>query len=494
MTGPATVVWPGFPRAPAPLAAIRRAQATGGARVVDDAGRPIAWGIGTLLREATRGLLQRALDVPLRLLAAATCGRRAPVVRTLAANGAPGPVVLVLPVLPDLSHTFLYREVAAILRQRPDWRLVVLAPNHAAPLHAEARELLDKATWLPRDGVLAHAARVLRWLLRRPARELFALYRCAGGGAGDLLGKHPLRDPRHPGNAFVLADLIAAWRPRHVHVYGSTWPANVALGAAHVLGVPLSISSYVDFEFPYAMKMLATKLVRARFFRVVTAFCRTRLQAMPGLPAVPDERVPVVHLGLDVANWQQRAAPSGAGVLVTAARFVPKKGLLAVPAALAALRAAGARCRWHLIGDGPELPALQREIATHGVQDLVELFGPRDSGFVRAQLLAADAAVLPCVLAPDGERDGIPIFLVEAMALGVPVVTTPVSGIPELVRDHDTGYFAAPDDSKSLAAVLARVLANRDAAQAVGDRGRAAVHATLDGDTKARELIAWIER
>jgi glycosyltransferase involved in cell wall biosynthesis len=113
---------------------------------------------------------------------------------------------------------------------------------------------------------------------------------------------------------------------------------------------------------------------------------------------------------------------------------------------------------------------------------------------VRRELLAADAAVLPCVLTPDGERDGIPIFLCEAMALGVPAVTTPVAGIPELVRDGDTGFLARPGDVASLVDALARALGPRAAARAVAARGRAVVHAQLDVDRLSRQLVAEIER
>ena len=490
-----TVVWVGWPTAPAPLAAILRARRSDpSTAIVDDAGRPVAWGPFVLWREAVRGLWQRGLDVVIAMVAGMFAGRRSPPPGSAPGNPG-GPVVLVLPVLPDLSHTFVYREVLALLRQRPQWRLVVLGQNAQAPLHAEAKALLEHSTFLPRDGVTARAGRLLRWLRRSAGRELFALHRAQPGGTvWDLLGKQPLRDARHPGNAFVLADLLAPLRPRHIHVYSSTWPANVAMGAAHMLAVPFSISSYVDFEFSYSHKLLAEKVARARFFRVVTAFCAARLRELPGLPALPPERVPIVYLGLDLDNWQERAVPSGRGMLVSAARLVSKKGLHDVPAALAALRAKGVPCRWRVIGDGPERAALQAACARHGVADLVDFLGPRDNATVRQELLAADIALLPCVIAADGDRDGIPIFLCEAMALSVPVVTTPVSGIPELVRDGDTGFLAAPGDSSALAVVLAKVLRDPPLARAVGERGRAAVHATLDVDDKARQLIGCIER
>ncbi|MGB3969754.1 MAG: glycosyltransferase, partial [Planctomycetota bacterium] len=132
--------------------------------------------------------------------------------------------------------------------------------------------------------------------------------------------------------------------------------------------------------------------------------------------------------------------------------------------------------------------------AEHGVTGQADFLGPLDNAAVKRELLAASLAVLPCEIAADGERDGIPIFLCEAMALGVPIVTTAVSGIPELVRDGDTGFLAAPGDPAALAAALGRALADPDAARAVGERGRAEVHASLDVDAKASQLIAEIER
>lgn len=492
------VVWAGWPHAPAPSATIRAARRTGPVRVVDDGGRDVPYGWRVRTRELLRVLWQRSTTTVLAALVRLTTSRQAPAVAAPAAAGggdASGPVVLVLPVLPDLSHTFVYREVLALLRQRRDWRVVVLRRNELAPVHPEARELLAHATFLPRDGVTRNALRVLRWLSHRRGRELFGLYRAEPAGSPhDLLDKYALRDPLHPGNAFVLADLLATLRPRHVHVYASTWSANVAMGAAHLLAVPWSISSYVDFEFPYSFQMLRAKLDRARFFRVVTDYCRRQLLALPGIGPAFAPRVPVVYLGLDLAAWQQRAPLPGHGVLVSAARLVPKKGLHLVPPALALLRARGQRCRWRVIGDGPELVALQQACAEHGVTDLVDWLGPRDNTVVKQELLAADLAVLPCVVAADGERDGIPIFLVEAMALGVPAVTTPVSGIPELVRDGDTGFLAAPGDSSALADALQRALGDPAAARAIGERGRKAVHTTLDVDAMAKQLVACIER
>jgi glycosyltransferase involved in cell wall biosynthesis len=215
---------------------------------------------------------------------------------------------------------------------------------------------------------------------------------------------------------------------------------------------------------------------------------------MPDLPPLPAERLPVVDFGLDLENWQERAVPARRGILVSAARLVEKKGLRFVPPALVALRARGVACHWRVVGDGPELPSLQAACAELGVADLTEFLGASDNARVRAELLAADVALLPCVYTAGGDRDGIPVFLVEAMALGVPVVTTPVAGIPELVRDGDTGFMATPGDSGSLADVLATVLADPGRAAAIAARGRDAARRKFDATLTAGQLIACIER
>ncbi|MCB9876754.1 MAG: glycosyltransferase family 4 protein [Planctomycetes bacterium] len=488
-----TIVWQGWPHAPAPLGAILAARRLGPTRVVDEAGRERPFGAVTWLREAARALWQRVLAIDLKFTMAMFARRPAPTSAERLHSG-DGPVVLVLPVLPDLSHTFVYREVLAMLAARPDWHVVVLQRNDLAPRHPEAEQLLARAEFLPRRGVTASW-----WLWTRSmwtdarARRLAGLYRAQPDLASRaLFDKLALRDPRHPGNAFALAAMLRRRRPRHLHVYASTWPANVAMGAAQLLDVPFSISSYVDFEFPYSHRMLAEKVARATFFRVVTRYCRERLRAL--LPETPAARVPVVYLGIDLDDWQQRATPSGDGEIVSAARLVPKKGLHLLPEALAALRRRGVSFRWRVLGDGPERARLEQLCERHGVADLVEFRGAVASDAVRAALLSADLAVLPCVIAHDGERDGIPIFFVEAMALGVPVVTTPISGIPELVRDGDTGFLCAPDDPTALADRLGEALGDPRRARDVGERGRDEVRRKLDVHVAAHELIAAIER
>ena len=267
--------WRGRPWAVAPVVAALRQRLRGRGSVwVDHNGRTAPCDAGFLAFEGGRYLWFRILDTAVRGMAALMTahpprppGRSAP---------PDGPVVLVVAVLPDLSHTFIYREMLALLDRQPDARVLCLEHGGDAPIHPEAAALALRTLTVPRHGITRRYLSVLGWMLRAPVRtgRLFGLY---GSRRGKIFGKGPLRQPRHPGNGFALADLLRRQRPSHIHVYGSTYPANVVMEAACLLDVPFSISSYVDFDFDYDFKMLADKVRLARFFRVCTAFCATRL-------------------------------------------------------------------------------------------------------------------------------------------------------------------------------------------------------------------------
>ncbi|MCA8942947.1 MAG: glycosyltransferase, partial [Planctomycetes bacterium] len=415
-----------------------------------------------------------------------------PPARSSARDGG-GRLQVVLPVAPDLSHTFIYREAVRMVRTDGNADLVVLERGLPdAPRHAESDAVAALGATVPRPGIVRRYVQVMRWLLLHPRRasRLLRMYRDDAGGIAGLFGKLPCREPRHPGNAFALASWLATRPPGPIHVYGSTYSANVVMGAAVLLDRPYSITSYVDFEFEYDHRMLRAKYDTSRFFRVCTAFCGERVRAL--VPGSVAERIPVILFGLDLDDWNDRAEPAGRGVLFSASRLVPKKGLHLLPPAIAALRDRGIDCEWRLAGDGPERVRLETLVAEHGIGDRVTFLGPITTADVHAELRRADLAVMPCIVAPDGERDGIPIFFTEAMALGVPVLTTPISGIPEIIEDGVSGFLVQPGDAVALAERLAEVLCDGDARAAVGARGREVVHETLDLDDAVRELLALV--
>jgi glycosyltransferase involved in cell wall biosynthesis len=214
-----------------------------------------------------------------------------------------------------------------------------------------------------------------------------------------------------------------------------------------------------------------------------------------GYPEDVVSAAPVVRAAMHPELVQSApAAPRAPGHhrLVTVARLVEKKGIDLAIKAVAELVGRGMPVQYRIVGDGPQAEALRELARELGVSDSVEFLGSRTHRDALAVLEDADIAVLPCIRSADGDEDGIPIFLMEAAGRGVPVVTTRLSGIPELF-DAQAAYLCVPtraDVAEALATALTDPLA--------GHRAAAAARRLADEfnpDLQARRLLGhWNHR
>lgn len=181
-------------------------------------------------------------------------------------------------------------------------------------------------------------------------------------------------------------------------------------------------------------------------------------------------------------------------IVLGVGRFVEKKGFRYLIDACAMLKQRGLRFRCVLLGEkGDQLDAIRKQIATVGLEDQVELRGPVTHGQLRETYAQASVFVLPCLVAADGDRDGIPNVLAEAMAMGLPVVTTAISGIPELVDADKDGLVVPERNAAALAAALERILTDATLRAALGAAARAKVCRMFDSRETTRELKALFD-
>jgi glycosyltransferase involved in cell wall biosynthesis len=171
-------------------------------------------------------------------------------------------------------------------------------------------------------------------------------------------------------------------------------------------------------------------------------------------------------------------------------RLVEKKGFDTLVEACAVLRRAGIPFEATIAGpDGPHGEAVRKRIARHGLGDAIHVAGPMSQEQLFDEYARADAFCLPCRIVGT-DRDGIPNVLVEAMACGTPVISTNISGIPELVSDAVNGLLVPPDDPVALADALRRLHDDRELARRLGASARATVLTRFDGDRFAERLAA----
>jgi colanic acid/amylovoran biosynthesis glycosyltransferase len=236
--------------------------------------------------------------------------------------------------------------------------------------------------------------------------------------------------------------------------------------------------------------LLAQKMSRAKFTATISVFNKNYLaERVQGANAAD---VRIVHCGVSPALFPMVTALRDSARILAIGRLDHIKGFCHLIDACAILRDKGVAFACDIVGSGPLETSLSAQIRAHGLDEHVYLLGARKQEEIRQFLHRAAIFALPSVVTPAGDRDGIPVALMEAMASGLPVVSTRVSGIPELVQDGVTGLLAAPADAASLAACIERLLADRPLAAALAARARHHVEQEFDVQKESKKLFAAI--
>lgn len=247
----------------------------------------------------------------------------------------------------------------------------------------------------------------------------------------------------------------------HVHAHFATWAAATAARLADELRLPFSFTAHAHdiYHRDVDRAALADLLARAAFAVTVSDANRAFLEEVLHGHGRRG-RVVRLHNGVDLPRLARTGRSPVPGRVVSVGRLVPKKGLRHLVEACRLLAATGRACECVVVGEGEEREALELQIAGAGLQGRVVLAGALPHEETLRLLASAEVCTLPCVVAPDGDRDGLPTVLLEALALGVPVVSTPVSGVPEIVVDGESGLLVPPADPAALAGALDRLLAS----------------------------------
>ena len=272
----------------------------------------------------------------------------------------------------------------------------------------------------------------------------------------------------------------------HVHAHWATHPALGAWVVHRLTGLSYSITTHADDLF-VQQTMLAEKARRASFLVAISEYNRRFLIERLGAAA---PRIEVVHCGVATKDLRPIAERDGDPFRIACVgRLEEKKGQAILLDACAELVRRGLDLHCDLIGDGRDRIALAARIAELGLGDRVTLHGALPRGPVLAVMAGATVVVLPSVVTATGRRDGVPVALMEAMALARPVVASAVSGIPELVEHERTGLLVAPGNAAALVAALARLLADAGLRRQLGAAGRIRVEQEFDLDRCADRLF-----
>lgn len=382
---------------------------------------------------------------------------------------------------PKVSHSFIRREILALERQGFEVLRIALRGWDGELVDAEDLRERERTRHVLQSGMGGLLLATLRALLARPASFFAAL------GLALRMGLHADRPwPFHLvylAEACRLLPWVREFGAVHVHAHFGTNSAEVVMLAQALGGPPFSFTVHGPEEFDKPQFIhLGEKIRRAAFVVAVSSYGRSQL--FRWVAHGQWDKVQVVHCGLerafhDVPAVQVPAAPR----LVCVGRLCEQKGQLLLMEAAQRLAAQGVAFEIVLAGDGEMRGEIEALIAGAGLQGKVRITGWISSEQVRAEILAARALVLPSF------AEGLPVVIMEAMALRRPVLTTYVAGIPELVRPGENGWLFPAGDVDELVAVMEDCLAQSDEVlQAMGEAAKRRVLERHDIDTEAAKL------
>lgn len=397
-------------------------------------------------------------------------------------------VAYIMSRFPHLPETFILREMIGM--EEHGWDIALYPLIFQAKQQVVHSEAIPWLARVHRAGTVSLVGANLRMFFKEPGRvasTVASMVACNASSAGFLL-RAILLFPK----AVWMAENMRREGIVHIHAHYATHPALVAWVIHRLTGIPYSVTVHAHDIF-VNRTMLAEKLQEAAAVVAISEFNRSYLVRHLG-PQIGG-KIQVIHCGINPSEYcgaAKQSSANGRFEIVSVGSLQPYKGQKDLVAACAVLAQRSVPFRCRIIGGGELEQSLRAQIAELKLEGCVELSGPKNQKEVAAVLAEADCYVQPSIVTSTGKMEGIPVSLMEAMASGIPVVATNISGIPELVRDGDTGWLVPPGSPDSLANALQEALTKREEARQRVQRAQALVSAEFDIEKTVAALSSLI--
>ncbi len=394
---------------------------------------------------------------------------------------------------PKITETFIVREMHAVESLGVSIELFPIKRNWASIIQPEAQDYVERARFQPLFGLQVLKCN-LRTILDRPWLYLSTLWILISANLGSLrfLTRALVFFPF----AVATANRMQQLGIRHIHAHFASHPAAAAWIIWRFSGIGYSFVAHGS-DLHRDQHMLLEKTRDAKFVVAISEYNRRMIIDKCGVEYA--KKVHVVHCGVDPRQFSLRVNPTpferGSGVfqIVCVGTLHEVKGQRFLIEACAQLKAAGVAFVCHLLGDGEDRTELERLVVKLGLENEVFFHGHVNSQKVAEQLRDADCLVTPSIFSRDGRREGIPVVLMEAMACGVAVVASKISGIPELVKDEFCGLLVEPGDVESIYGAIRRLQEDGELRKRLAMNADTHVRASFDSRTNARRLVELFE-
>ncbi len=396
-------------------------------------------------------------------------------------------IAYLLKMYPRFSETFIVNEILELERRGVDIRIYSLRKPDDGRFHANLARVRANVVYIPQypemEPQRIEAA-------HRIVRQMFPTQYLA------VHGYSMARGHEYAIKRFLQAGYVAGHLLEHpvdaIHAHFASSATRVANLVHRLIGVPYSFTAHAKdiFQEDVSPDSLQNKIRDARFVVTVSQFNQSYLQALMGdIPA----DIRRLYNGIDLSIFHpEKADNHQSNKILSVGRLVEKKGFEVLIRACKQLEGWGVPFECEIIGKGELRESLNQLIAQLELGDRVRLVGPKPQEEVLMTYQQADIFALPCIIGQDGNRDGLPTVLLEAMATGLPVVSTTLTGVPEIIDDKENGLLVPPDDVNALAQALATLLTDPERRQRYGFAAREKVERVFDVRRNVGLLHDWL--
>jgi len=382
---------------------------------------------------------------------------------------------------PSFGQTFCYREVAELARQGVAPPIFSIRKPKDEPLQDWDKSIVQRVHYLPEEKELLDEVRRASQK-REITREATAALD-EWGRRTDFLRLY---------QAVYIGGRLQRMGIAHVHAHFAGMAARTAFWIQKFFGIGFSFTAHANDIFaPRDFEIDLNKLIDAtRAIITETDYAMEFLQER--FPKRAD-RIHRIYNGLNLAEFRRADFSSASPTITAVGRLIDKKGFADLIQACRLLVERGKSFRCQIFGEGPLEEKLRRQIEEPKLRNCVELPGPKPQHEIRKYLAAGTVFVLPSVIDPEGGRDNLPTVIMEAMATGLPVISTGIGGIPEMVIDNETGFLVPPGDVAALAAAIERLFDEIGLARRLGERGFQRAKELFSIEKNVRSLLALFD-
>jgi glycosyltransferase involved in cell wall biosynthesis len=401
-------------------------------------------------------------------------------------------LIYIIGTYPSLTITFIDREIRYLRRLGVDLQILsIRRPLADTPFSEDQRELQQGVMYLLPVAWLSFIFSHLYFALLYPRRYFKTLVYL-------LTRSHPSPKARfmtflHFGEGVYAAYLLRKHQFRELHAHFVDRAATVALVVGRFLGKPYSLSIHAGPDIFANPILLREKVIEARHVATCTAYNKSHLETIIGQEL--GHKISCLHHGLDLTTYLPRSGPpasNGRPLILSVGQLVERKGFVHLIKGCRGLKDQGYDFICHVVGAGPQRQELETLIKDLSLESIVIVCGALRHEQVIEKYKQATMFVLPCVLSSTGNLDGIPNVLPEAMAMQLPVISTDISGIPELVEHQVNGLLVPPGNEVALVAAMAQLLDDPALREKLGRNGRQTVIERFDAERNIRRFAATL--